>query len=131
MLTISVQSLVLASATVVYLVGVGGWLLKRSANKNDARLSQPFITMLQVAIISGVVFSLASVPSYVARIVNSDVLPFIMPYTPVLFVISFVVFLKKLESTRSGKYQAGVALWLAASVTAALMIAQIVQRALM
>ncbi|HKM27052.1 MAG TPA: hypothetical protein VJY57_06385 [Thiopseudomonas sp.] len=131
MLTISVQSLVLASATVAYLVGVGGWLLKRSANKNDARLSQPFITMLQVAIISGVVFSLASVPSYVARIVNSDVLPFIMPYTPVLFVISFVVFLTKLESTRSGKYQAGVALWLAASVTAALMIAQIVQRALM
>ena len=131
MLTISVQSLVLASATVAYLVGVGGWLLKRSANKNDARLSQPFITMLQVAIISGVVFSLASVPSYVARIVNSVVLPFIMPYTPVLFVISFVVFLTKLESTRSGKYQAGVALWLAASVTAALMIAQIVQRALM
>lgn len=131
MLTISVQSLVLASATVAYLVGVGGWLLKRSANKNDARLSQPFITMLQVVIISGVVFSLASVPSYVARIVNSDVLPFIMPYTPVLFVISFVVFLTKLESTRSGKYQAGVALWLAASVTAALMIAQIVQRALM
>ena len=96
MLTISVQSLVLASATVAYLVGVGGWLLKRSANKNDARLSQPFITMLQVAIISGVVFSLASVPSYVARIVNSDVLPFIMPYTPVLFVVSFVVFLTKL-----------------------------------
>lgn len=131
MLTISAQSLVLASATVLYLVGVGGWLLKRSANKNDARLSQPFITMLQVAIISGVVFSLASVPSYVARIVNSDVLPFIMPYTPVLFVVSFVVFLNKLESSRSGKYQAGVALWLAASVTAALMIAQIVQRALM
>ena len=131
MLTISAQSLVLAGATVAYLVGVGGWLLKRSANKNDARLSQPFITMLQVAIISGVVFSLASVPSYVARIVNSDVLPFIMPYTPVLFVVSFVVFLNKLESSRSGKYQAGVALWLAASVTAALMIAQIVQRALM
>ncbi|NLD01452.1 MAG: hypothetical protein GX673_11845 [Gammaproteobacteria bacterium] len=131
MLTISAQSLVLASATVLYLVGVGGWLLKRSANKNDARLSQPFITMLQVALISGVVFSLASVPSYVARIVNSDVLPFIMPYTPVLFVVSFVVFLNKLESSRSGKYQAGVALWLAASVTAALMIAQIVQRALM
>lgn len=126
MLTISAESVLVAGATLVYLVAVGGLLLKRGANKHDARISQPFITMLQVTFISGVVFSLASVPSYVARIVNMDALPFIMPYAPVLFVISFVVFIKKLESKRSGKYQASVALWLAAAVTAVLLVGQIV-----
>lgn len=130
MLTISSESLLWAAATLVYLVLVGGLLLKRGANKQDARISRPFITMGQVSFISAIVFSLASVPSYVARIVNPDILPFIMPYTPILFAISFIVFIKKLESNRSGRYQAGVALWLAASVTAALMVSQIILRAL-
>ena len=107
-----------------------GLLLKRAANKDDARITQPFISMAQVAFISGIVFALASVPSYVARIVNPNVLPFIMPYAPILFAISFVVFIKKLDSKRSGRYQAGVALWLAALITSSILVAQIAQRAM-
>ncbi|HZJ91952.1 MAG TPA: hypothetical protein VFD09_02580 [Thiopseudomonas sp.] len=128
MLTISAGSLLLAAAALVYLVVVGGLLLNRSANKQDARIARPFITMLQVGGISGVVFAMASVPSTVARIVNPDILPFIMPYTPVLFVISFVVFLNKLESKRGGWHQAAVSLWLAALICAAFIVAQLVVR---
>ena len=102
MLTLSLESMLWAAATFVYLVVIGGLLLKRAANKDDARITQPFISMAQVAFISGIVFALASVPSYVARIVNPNVLPFIMPYAPILFAISFVVFIKKLDSKRSG-----------------------------
>lgn len=129
MLTISAQSILWAALTLIYLVVIGGLLLRRGAAKQDARIARPFLTMLQVAAVSAVVFAMASVPSYVARVLNPEILPFIMPYTPILFVISFITFILKLESTRSGKYQAAVALWLAASVTAALMVAQIVQRA--
>lgn len=130
MLTLSLESMLWAAATFVYLVLIGGLLLKRAANKDDARITQPFISMAQVAFISGIVFALASVPSYVARIVNPNVLPFIMPYAPILFAISFVVFIKKLDSKRSGRYQAGVALWLAALITSSILVAQIVQRAM-
>ncbi|MDY0206964.1 MAG: hypothetical protein RBR82_10120 [Pseudomonas sp.] len=128
MLTISAGSLLLVGAALVYLVVVGGVLLNRSANKQDACIARPFITMLQVGVISGVVFAMASVPSYVARIVNPEILPFIMPYTPILFAVSFVVFLNKLESKRSGWHQAGVSLWLAALICAAFIVAQLVIR---
>ncbi|HAB92133.1 MAG TPA: hypothetical protein DCF43_07325 [Pseudomonas sp.] len=70
--------------------------------------------MLKVAGLSGVVFLLASVPSYVARVVNPEILPFIMPYSAVLFAVSFIVFIQKLESKRSGWYQMAVSLGLAA-----------------
>lgn len=128
MLTISAQSVLLAGATGVYLVVVGGLLLKRSLHKFEARIPRPFITMLQIAIASGVVFVLASVPSYVGRIVSSEVLPFVMPYTPVLFVVSFIACIQKLESSRGGRYQAAVALWLAALISAAFIAAQVLVR---
>lgn len=128
MLTISAQSVLLAGATGVYLVVVGGLLLKRSLHKFEARIPRPFITMLQIAIASGVVFALASVPSYVGRIVSSEVLPFVMPYTPVLFVVSFVATIQKLQSSRGGRYQAAVALWLAALISAAFIAAQVLVR---
>lgn len=129
MLTISAQSVLLAGATGVYLVVVGGLLLKRSLHKFEASIPRPFITMLQIAIASGVVFALASVPSYVGRIVSSEVLPFVMPYTPVLFVVSFVATIQKLQSSRSGRYQASVALWLAALISAIFVVAQVIVRA--
>lgn len=128
MLTISAQSVLLAGATGVYLMVVGGLLLKRSLHKFEARIPRPFITMLQIAIASGVVFALASVPSYVARIVSSEVLPFIMPYTPILFAVSFIACIQKLESSRGGRYQAAVALWLAALISAAFIAAQVLVR---
>lgn len=131
LLSISVESIFWVGATLIFLVLVGGLLLKRAAGKQDARLSRPFISMLQVVGISGMVFAMASVPSYVARIVNPEILPFIMPYTPILFAVSFIVFLLKLESKRSGRYQAAVALWLAALITAVFMLVQIVLRAVL
>ena len=85
--------------------------------------------MLQVGGVSGIVFALASVPSYVAQLVSPDILPFIMPYMPVLFVVSFVVLLLKLESRRSGRYQAAVALSMAATITVFFMLAQVVMQA--
>ncbi|HKM36835.1 MAG TPA: hypothetical protein VJY83_04250 [Thiopseudomonas sp.] len=128
MLTISAEPMLWAGAALVYIVIAGGVLLKRSAQQQDARITKPFITMLQVAGISSIVFAMASVPSTVARIVNPEILPFIMPYTPILFAVCFVVFINKLESKRSGWHQAAVSLWLAALICAAFIVAQLVVR---
>lgn len=130
-MAISLESLLWSCATLVYIFLTGALLLTLFANKPDRRIARPWLSMLQVTGISGIVFLLASVPSYVARVVNPDILPFIMPYTPILFVVSFIVFLLKLESKRSGRYQAAVALWLAALITAVFMLVQIVLRAVL
>lgn len=111
-------------AALIFIVLASWLLLARCAKQIGRRISQPLITMMKVAGLSGLVFLLASVTSYVACMVNPEILPFIMPYSPILFAISFIVFIHKLESKRSDKYQAVVALWLAASVTAALIIGQ-------
>ena len=104
----------LACATLVFVVLAGWLILALLAKQNDRRISRPLVTMLKVAGLSGVVFLLASVPSYVARVVNPEILPFIMPYSAVLFAVSFIVFIQKLESKRSGWYQMAVSLGLAA-----------------
>lgn len=124
MLAISSMTIFWAGATLIYLVLAGWLLLVLGAKQTDRRIAQPLLTMLKVAGLSGVVFLLASVPSYVARMINPEILPFIMPYSAVLFAVSFIVFIQKLESKRSGWYQMAVSLWLAAMLSAALIIAQ-------
>jgi len=128
MLAISVETLAWSAATLVYIVAMGGLLLTLFAKKPDMRINKPLLTMTKIAGLSGVVFLLASVPSYVARVVNPEILPFIMPYTAVLFAVSFIVFIQKLESKRSGWHQAAVSLWLAALICTALIVAQIALR---
>ncbi len=130
MLAISVEMLVLSGVTLVYIVAAGWLLLRLFAKKPDMRIANPLLAMLTVAGVSGVVFLLASVPSYVARVVNPEILPFIMPYTAVLFAVSFIVFILKLESKRSGWHQAAVSLWLAALISTALIVAQLILRSL-
>lgn len=125
MLAISSATFFWACATLVYIVVVGWLLLVVGAKQTDRRIARPLITMLQVAGISGLVFLLASVPSYVARMVNPEILPFIMPYSAALFAVSFIVLIQKLESKRSGWYQMAVALIFAALLTAAFMLASI------
>ncbi|QEY59502.1 hypothetical protein FXF61_10185 [Pseudomonas sp. C27(2019)] len=128
MLVISVEAFAWSAATLIYSVAMGWLLLALFAKKPDMRISRPLLTMTKIAGVSSVVFLLASVPSYVARVVNPDILPFIMPYTAVLFAVSFIVFIQKLESKRSGWHQAAVSLWLAALISAALIVAQLVLR---
>lgn len=128
MLAITPVTIFWACATLVFIVLAGWLILVLLAKQNDRRISRPLVTMLKVAGLSGVVFLLASVPSYVARVVNPEILPFIMPYSAVLFVVSFIVFIQKLESKRSGWYQAAVSLWLAALISAALIVAQLILR---
>lgn len=114
MLAITPVTIFWACATLVFVVLAGWLILALLAKQNDRRISRPLVTMLNVAGLSGVVFLLASVPSYVARVVNPEILPFIMPYSAVLFAVSFIVFIQKLESKRSGWYQMAVSLGLAA-----------------
>lgn len=114
MLAITPITIFWACATLVFIVLAGWLILALLAKQNDRRISRPLVTMLKVAGLSGVVFLLASVPSYVARVVNPEILPFIMPYSAVLFAVSFIVFIQKLESKRSGWYQMAVSLGLAA-----------------
>ncbi len=128
MLAITPVTIFWACATLVFIVLAGWLILVLLAKRNDRRISRPLVTMLKVAGLSGVVFLLASVPSYVARVVNPEILPFIMPYSAVLFAVSFIVFIQKLESKRSGWYQAAVSLWLAALISAALIVAQLILR---
>ncbi len=128
MLAITPVTIFWACATLVFVVLAGWLILALLAKQNDRRISRPLVTMLKVAGLSGVVFLLASVPSYVARVVNPEILPFIMPYSAVLFAVSFIVFIQKLESKRSGWYQAAVSLWLAALISAALIVAQLILR---
>lgn len=128
LLAISLESLLWSCATLVYIFLAGGLLLTLFATKPDMRIARPWLSMLQVTGISGIVFLLASVPSYVARVVNPEILPFIMPYLVPLFAVSFIVFILKLESKRSGWHQAAVSLWLAALISAAFIIAQLIVR---
>lgn len=128
MLAITPVTIFWACATLVFIVLAGWLILVLLAKRNDRRISRPLVTMLKVAGLSGVVFLLASVPSYVARVVNPEILPFIMPYSAVLFAVSFIVFIQKLESKRSGWYQAAVSLWLAALISATLIVAQLILR---
>lgn len=128
MLAISVETFAWSAVTLVYIVAVGWLLLTLFAQKPDMRIGKPLLTMTKIAGLSGVVFLLASVPSYVARVVNPDILPFFMPYTVVLFAVSFIVFIQKLESKRSGWHQAAVSLWLAALISGALIVAQLLLR---
>lgn len=114
MLAITPVTIFWACATLVFIVLTGWLILVSLAKQSDRRISKPLVTMLKVAGLSGVVFLLASVPSYVARVVNPEILPFIMPYSAVLFAVSFIVFIQKLESKRSGWYQMAVSLGLAA-----------------
>ena len=114
MLAITPVTIFWACATLVFVVLAGWLILALLAKQNDRRISRPLVTMLKVAGLSGVGFLLASVPSYVARVVNPEILPFIMPYSAVLFAVSFIVFIQKLESKRSGWYQMAVSLGLAA-----------------
>lgn len=121
----SLAAVLVSLATLAYVV-VSGWLvLKVFAQQPDRRIAKPLVSMVQVALISSVVFMLASVPSIVARVVNTEVLPFIMPYAAVLFAVSFVSFMLKLESKRSGGYQAAVAASLAALIAVALIVVQL------
>ncbi|MDY0249131.1 MAG: hypothetical protein RBR45_03625 [Pseudomonas sp.] len=128
MLAISPVTVFWACVTLVYIVLAGWLLLFLGAKQDGRRIPQPLLTMLKIAGLSAVVFLLASVPSYVARVVNPEILPFIMPYTAVLFAVSFIVFIQKLESKRSGWYQTAVSLWLAALISAALIVAQLILR---
>ena len=114
MLAITPVTIFWPCATLVFIVLAGWLMLALLAKQNDRRISRPLVTMFKVAGLSGVVFLLASVPSYVARVVNPEILPFIMPYSAVLFAVSFIVFIQKLESKRSGWYQMAVSLGLAA-----------------
>lgn len=114
MLAITPVTIFWACATLVFIVLAGWLMLALLAKQNDRRISRPLVTMFKVAGLSSVVFLLASVPSYVARVVNPEILPFIMPYSAVLFAVSFIVFIQKLESKRSGWYQMAVSLGLAA-----------------
>lgn len=131
MLAISPATLMWSCATLVYIVLVGGVLLTQFAKIDNMRVARPWLSILQVAGISGIVFLMASVPSYVARVVNPDILPFIMPYAAALFAVSFIVFILKLQSKRSGWHQMAVALLMAALMTAALIAAQYVLRAVL
>ena len=131
MLAISPVTIFWACATLVYIVLAGWLLLFLGAKQEGRRIAQPLLTMLKVASLSGLVFLLASVPSYVARMVNPEILPFIMPYNAALFAVSFIVFIQKLESKRSGWYQMAVSLWLAALISAALIIAQLLLRSVL
>lgn len=126
MLGITSETLILTATTLIYIVAVGWLLLTLFAKKEGRRIARPLLTMLQVAAISSVVFMMASVPSYVASVVNPDVLPFIMPYAGVLLAVSFVAFIIKLESKQGGWAQAGVALSFAAAISAALLLARFV-----
>lgn len=128
MLDISSVTIFWAYTTLVYIVLAGWLLLAVFAKQENRRIARPLITMLQVAAVSGVVFLLASVPSYVARVVNPEILPFIMPYGVVLFAVSFIVFIQKLESKRSGWYQMAVSLSLAGMLSAALIMASLLLR---
>ncbi len=128
MLAITSVTIFWACATLLYIVLTGWLLLACVAKYKDRRIAQPLLTMLQVAGVSGVVFLLASVPSYVARMVNPDILPFIMPYSAVLFAVSFIVLILKLESKRSGWYQMAVSVLLGAGLTALFMLAQLALR---
>ncbi|HZJ95346.1 MAG TPA: hypothetical protein VFD11_07295 [Thiopseudomonas sp.] len=121
----SMQAIFMALAALIYVFAAGWLVLKMFAQSADKVINKPVVTMLQAAILSGIVFVLASVPSFVARVVNPEILPFTMPYSIVLFAACFIVFIQKLESKRSGWYQAAVALWLAAMVSAALIVAQL------
>ena len=124
MLVISSATLILTATTLIYIVAVGWLLLTLFSKKEDMRIASPLLTMLQIAGISGVVFMMASVPSYVASMLNPDILPFIMPYAGVLLAVSFVVFIIKLESKQGGWAQARVALSFAATISAALLLAR-------
>lgn len=128
MLAITSATIFWLCAALLYIV-LSGWLLLTCAAKHkDRRIAQPLLTMLQVAGVSGVVFLLASVPSYVARTVNPDILPFIMPYSAVLFAVSFIVLIQKLESKRSGWYQMAVSVLLGGVLTALFILAQFILR---
>ena len=93
MLGITSETLILTATTLIYIVAVGWLLLTLFAKKEGRRIARPLLTMLQVAAISSIVFMMASVPSYVASVVNPDILPFIMPYAGVLLAVSFVAFI--------------------------------------
>ena len=124
----TMQAMLTALAALVYVFAAGRLILRLFAQSNDKAIRKPTLTMLQATILSGIVFVLASVPSFVAQVVNPEILPFTMPYSIVLFAACFIVFNQKLESKRSGWYQAAVALWLAAMVSAALIVAQLLLR---
>jgi hypothetical protein len=130
MLAISVETLAWSAATLVYIVAMGWLLLTLFAKKPDMRIAKPLLTMIKIAGLSAVVFLLASVPSYVARVINPEILPFIMPYAAALLAVSFIVFIQKLESKRSGWHQAAVSLWLALLICAAFIVAQLILRSI-
>ncbi len=54
-----------------------------------------------------------------------------MPYAAVLFAVSFIVLIQKLESKRSGWYQMAIALGLAALLCIAFMLANILLRSVL
>ncbi len=122
----TVSIVVTSLVTLAYVVAVGGLILTVFAKQEGRRIAQPFVTMLQVTAVSSVVYVLASVPSIVARVVNPEILPFIMPFSAVLFAVCFVGFMLKLESKASGWKQAGVAVVLAALISVALIVGQLV-----
>lgn len=124
----TLHAALMALAAFGYVLVVGWLVLKVCAQSADKVIGQPLVTMLKAVILSGIVFVLASVPSFVARVINPDILPFTMPYSVVLFAACFIVFIQKLQSKRSGWYQATVALWLAAMISAALIVAQLLLR---
>lgn len=125
----TMHAILMALAAFAYVVAVGGLVLNMFAKSADKTIQQPLVTMLKAALLSGIVFVLASVPSFVARVINPEILPFTMPYSIVLFAACFIVFIQKLESKRSGWFQAAIALWLAAMISAALIVAQWLLRA--
>lgn len=124
----TMHAVLMALAAFAFVVAVGWLVLQTFATAEDKRIQRPVLTMLKVAVLSGIVFVLASVPSFVARVINPEILPFTMPYSIVLCAAGFIVFIQKLESKRSGWFQAAVALWLAAMISAALIVAQLVLR---
>jgi len=128
---ISSATVLWAFAALLYIIFAGWLLLALLAKQTDRRIAQPLLTMVKIAGLSGIVFMLASVPSYVAQVVNPEILPFIMPYAAVLFAVSFIVLIQKLESKRSGWYQMTIALGLAALLCIAFMLANILLRSVL
>src|SRR5699024_12280227 len=112
----TMQAMLTALAALVYVFAAGRLILRLFAQSNDKAIRKPTLTMLQATILSGIVFVLASVPSFVAQVVNPEILPFTMPYSSVLFAACFIVVVKKVESKRSGWCVAAQVVWLVSSV---------------
>ncbi len=70
---ISSATVLWAFAALLYIVLAGWLLLALLAKQTDRRIAQPLLTMVKIAGLSGIVFMLASVPSYVAQMVNPEI----------------------------------------------------------